>query len=460
MVNCALPLSLVENQHFKTFISDLDSKFKLPSRTHITGKVLPELTANIEDAIARHLGQATSVALTLDIWTDRRQHAFLAITAHTFLQNGSNINWSNSVLLEFQSFQGKHSGKRISEAVIGSIEKHGLASKITYCVSDNASNMRAAFEVVGLKVQENEREVEDVDAASLSEFAVVNHIDDEELLCDLEDVDLNELEKLYSENCFHIADTKLIRISCFAHTIQLIVNDGIGKGNIPSGRSFLGKCSALSSLLHQSALFKEKFEQAFGFCRSVPSVNTTRWSSLYHHLESIASYESKTLKKLLHDSDHSNLILLNREEESLKELLQILQPFAELTDIVQGDKYPTIGCVVPALVSLIKILSHLIDSVVYHTAVVVTLLESIKQRFAGLLELLCISVDEILQASSGAKSKKKQKRCADFSDSNTNLIYIFASILDPSYGFVWLEIDHPEETEEKEMLKECILGKY
>ena len=62
------------------------------------------------------------------------------------------------------------------------------------------------------------------------------------------------------------------------------------------------------------------------------------------------------LRDLLHERNLSNLVLTPANFASLEELVNILAAFAEVTDVIQGDQYPTLGCVVPSLVSLHKIL--------------------------------------------------------------------------------------------------------
>ena len=121
-------------------------------------------------------------------------------------------------------------------------------------------------------------------------------------------------------------------------------------------RNLLSNCSKLSSMIHQSALFKEAFESRFGALRTVPEANSTRWSSLFHQLLSIVELEQIALRDLLHERNLSNLVLTPANFASLEELVNILAAFAEVTDVIQGDQYPTLGCVVPSLVSLHKIL--------------------------------------------------------------------------------------------------------
>ena len=42
-----------------------------------------------ERLLCEHLEQANHVALTADVWTDWRSHAFLALTVHTLLSSSA-----------------------------------------------------------------------------------------------------------------------------------------------------------------------------------------------------------------------------------------------------------------------------------------------------------------------------------------------------------------------------------
>lgn len=48
------------------------------------------------------------------------------------------------------------------------------------------------------------------------------------------------------------------------------------------------------------------------------------------------------LNDLLRDNGHGNLIMTSKELVNLREIVHILKPFAEATDIVQSDKTVTI----------------------------------------------------------------------------------------------------------------------
>jgi len=51
----------------------------------------------------------SDVSLTMDIWTDCRMHAYLAVTGHVF-KNGEH----QSYLLVFKSFRGSHTCQHIA----------------------------------------------------------------------------------------------------------------------------------------------------------------------------------------------------------------------------------------------------------------------------------------------------------------------------------------------------------
>ena len=105
------------------------------------------------DYVKALMQRCTDVSLTTDIWTDRRSHAFLAITAHAFIDGKS-----QRALLSFKAFPGSHTAGRISEAITDVIDEFEVKQKVKYVVTDNASNMRKAIDVMfRMQLQDDER---------------------------------------------------------------------------------------------------------------------------------------------------------------------------------------------------------------------------------------------------------------------------------------------------------------
>lgn len=425
IVGCALPMSIVENPNFRAFIHDLNPKLSLPSRQHISYTLIPDLHAQRLMAVKKHLSQVNFISLTLDLWSDRRCHSFMAITGHTFAEC-----IPTNFLLTFQSFKGSHTGVRIAEAVDKCLSDFNIKDKLRFVVTDNASNMRKAFDVLSAMISDEGEEA----------GVTVNAIDDESLWEDIESTDEERIAAVMSRNGAH-------RLSCFAHTLQLVVKDGVDK--LGSGRSLMSKCSKMANLVHQSIAFREAFEKQFGSSASIPSTNATRWSSLFNQLTSIVDLDSSKLADVLMETSHSNLILTKRENEMLDELVDILSPFAEATDLTQGDKYTTIGCIVPTVVALMKHLASLSDRAVYHGPVIRALQSSMLTRFSGLLSNL-----KMLH-SPGSDRESDQSTSLPFDDP----IYLVACVLDPNWGFRWLESDYVGPDEVKMSLRASIIGK-
>lgn len=422
IVSCGIAISVVEKPAFRAFKADINPKLVLPSRQHITYKMLPKLADRTRATLQKVLDSSKHVALTLDIWTDRSTHSFLAITAHTFV-----ACTPLSCLLTFASFTGSHTGARIAEEIDRSITDNRLEGKVSFIVTDNASNMKRAIEVL-----KDVQETSEVPGESNADEGV---LDDETMWEDMEEQDNVDIQQTIDRQCS-------ARLACFAHTLQLVVKDGLAKLTAAGVRLMMGKCTKLCNLVHQSALFRDAFECKFGQGRSLAKANDTRWNSTFRHLVSVADLDQVELAALLREQSQMNLIITPKEYAMLQELIDILQPFLEATDLTQGEKYPTIGCVVPSVIALDSCLLDMLSKAVHHVPTVRTLHESLRRRFLGLFQRLRIVLMEEGESQN---------------DAFGSFVYPMASVLDPSYGFLWLE-DHPGSPDVKQQMKDEIIG--
>jgi hypothetical protein len=81
IVGCCLPMSVVENQNFRHFLSVIDKHYTPICRATVT-KLLKEKAEEKESQLKTALGKAISVNLTVDIWSDRQMRGFMGVTAH------------------------------------------------------------------------------------------------------------------------------------------------------------------------------------------------------------------------------------------------------------------------------------------------------------------------------------------------------------------------------------------
>nr|XP_055032036.1 zinc finger BED domain-containing protein 4-like [Misgurnus anguillicaudatus] len=187
--------------------------------------------------------------------------------------------------------------------------------------------------------------------------------------------------------------------------------------------STFAKCSKLSSLLHTSSTFKDAFEDKFGQ-RGIPAAVNTRWNSTLRQVKAVLSFSHQELCSVVQDTGHSELVFSIREWNLMKELCDVLQPFAEATDLNQGEKIVTVSSVLPCVLSLNHHLEKLKQQVRFLGSMIHSLQCSLKKRFRGIF----VNV-KMLSAASGEE--------LPFADP----LYIRSAVLDPAFSMMWLQHD-------------------
>jgi hypothetical protein len=133
-----------------------------------------------------------------------------------------------------------------------------------------------------------------------------------------------------------------------------------------------------------------------------------------------------------------------KEFTVVQEMVEILHPFAEATELTQAENGVTISMVVPTLLILRRFLLELSSSVRYHAPAVRELLDELHERFFFIFDRLLISLPK----------SHTQRTLAFDSD-----VFLVAAALDSRYGFRWLQ-DHPGTSEVKDQLRHKITGDY
>ena len=164
----------------------------------------------------------------------------------------------------------------------------------------------------------------------------------------------------------------LQRLSCTAHTIQLVVEKGLLTAEILIARvkrliNFFTLPKQNERLLDAQ---KKNSDNNPGdndthtiFYRAISDVET-RWSSTYiawERLIILQPYIDIVVSSLNASKDHNaredakrlkTINLTNDEWDVITDLLEILGPFAELTEILEGTKYATISYIHPGITKL------------------------------------------------------------------------------------------------------------
>ena len=158
--------------------------------------------------------------MTVDIGTDRRMHLYLACTGHYF--SGSK---PRNFFLAFRPVKGSHTGQLIADELNNIIEQNQIRTKLGCVVTDNASNMKKAFDVLSelQALQTNESEGESGHIVVADDEDMRNDLHEEDQLIVNEDIEQHTTE----------------RLACYAHSPQLCVKDRLNQLKT----ALLAKCS-------------------------------------------------------------------------------------------------------------------------------------------------------------------------------------------------------------------------
>ena len=104
IIDLGLPLSIVDHPAFLRAMNTIDPKFTVLSRRSLCREALPATLEQIMEKVREACNEAQFVALTLDLWSDRRMRTFIGITMHTISKNDNSFK---NYLLTSQPFEGK-----------------------------------------------------------------------------------------------------------------------------------------------------------------------------------------------------------------------------------------------------------------------------------------------------------------------------------------------------------------
>ena len=290
------PISIVNGRGFQTFVHELNSEYKVPSTNTVVKYmhvVYGELKAEVMEVLA-----GCSVAITTDMWTSVATRGYITVTAHCIDREWKLI----SKVVATRPVDERHTGVNIAAHINAIQEEFGMKS-VTALVSDNAANMVTAAK-----------------------------------------------------------EAKLIHVRCFAHTLQLAIHEGIKSATIArvsaAGRRMVTHFH--HSALATNALLDEQKRRNPGK-KTVHLVQdvVTRWNSTYLMMKRIQDLKLSLFSVLLDDTitkpaDRKMLDMTDRDWAVMDDVIPILEPLAEATELLTKEDMPTSSCVFLLLASLLE----------------------------------------------------------------------------------------------------------
>ncbi|CAH0698531.1 unnamed protein product [Spodoptera exigua] len=269
------PLSIVDRVGFNRLMQKAVPRYKLPSRTYMTEKIIPDIYDRIIKKIMEKILNAAAVSITSDIWTcDHNNESFLSFTAHWIspdfkLEHG---------VLAMKPFSGSHTGENIANELNIIAARWNIPfNKIHIIVHDSGANM-----VKGVQVAE-------YDSAR-----------------------------------------------CFIHSLQRVITESLKTQ--PDLVEMLNAARRIVTHFNHSALAQEKLkaiqkELKLPEHRLVQDIST-RWNSTYYLQERLLEQRRAVS---LYIADHNKLGNLTPQQWNLMEqCIILLKPFEEITKITSS----------------------------------------------------------------------------------------------------------------------------
>ncbi|XP_053324528.1 E3 SUMO-protein ligase ZBED1-like [Spea bombifrons] len=289
------PLSMVEDQGFKSMVSVLNPGYTLPSRTDFTKLVerkYQEAFQNVKHAISAN---DCRIAFTADIWTSVATEAYLGITCHYI-----GDDWKlSSLCLTTMPLEDRHTAANIAEWI---------------------EEVAAKFEIPDKKI------IAIVHDGSANIVAAVNILEDKH---------------------------GWASICCTGHTLQLVINASLKHSGIQRAVSAArGLVEHFKKSELASNKLKEKQRQMGTPEHKLLQDVSTRWNSTYYMVDSLIEQRwlvTATLSDPSVNQKGKHLELKPEQWNLLEELSTALKPFECATVFMSCQEYVTVSSI-PALV--------------------------------------------------------------------------------------------------------------
>ena len=339
-----------------------------------------------------------------------------------------------SYVLAFQPVFGNHHAGLLFETYETCVNHFNIQSKLVRLITDSCSNNIAAFGTLVIPGFESYFRNDDEDdepycsSDSDGEQSTIDSLDENSVSIETDDVLNQFVDSIVIAN-------ESFRLPCYAHTLQLVVKDGM-KG-LTGPNSALEKISKIAKLSHSSTLIAERFEK---IQVSIPKANKTRWNSQYAMVVKVVGIQPCDLNEILIQAQHRELCLKPLDYQILNEFISLLALFAEATITTQAQNTPSIAIVAPSILAIYDDLLLEQANIKHTSALCECLLESLLSRFGGLLEQMLVPVD--------ITNKKKNKR---FYDLYKDPVFLVAPFLDGRFRLQWISTSVLSEQAQKDL---------
>ena len=285
-----LPFYTVEKPGFRRFLNTIEPRYTPCSRTYLSETLIPSMYEAVVNGVQQLLEQQPHVSITTDLWSSDNQDGYLSFTAHWI-----DDNWNyKECCLHAQPFNERHTGENIASTFTSCMEQWHIREKVHLVLRDNGSNFVAGFR-----------------------------------------------------------DAGILAFGCFAHTLQLVVHDGVlAQRGVQTLLSVSRQVVRHFKHSNVSLQALKSIQQRLDIPQHRPIQDqATRWNSSYYMLEWLMEQR----QAILAVTSEVNLPveITTTQWQLMGKVLRVLKPFEEATKEASYAN-ASIGIVIPLVNALVR----------------------------------------------------------------------------------------------------------
>ncbi|KAM3857191.1 E3 SUMO-protein ligase ZBED1-like [Diretmus argenteus] len=292
------PVSVVEEPTFRTLLRTADPGYAPPSKSDLAVKMLPQMYCRTREIVLSELAGVVNCGVTTDLWQSHTQNiTYISLSMHSVNYNSTSGFSVTSKCLKTFDVEEDNTAENITRAMYEAFVEWGITHKVSGATTNGS--------------------VDIVKACSLLELSV--------------------------------------EMPCLGHTMNRGMDEAFA---LPRVDGFLGRCRKLVDHFQVTAmsvyLLREKQKQ-----HGISPCTLTRdrgrsWLATLAMLQRLKQQQLPITATLLENSNNHHLSFDSADWAMVEGLVEVLQPFKVVINMITSCRYPTISMVRPVLHMLLN----------------------------------------------------------------------------------------------------------
>ncbi|XP_029459515.1 zinc finger BED domain-containing protein 1 [Rhinatrema bivittatum] len=292
------PASIVDEPTFKALLKTADPRYELPSRKYFCTKAIPEKYNLVREIVLKELTDILWCGISTDMWRSENQNRLYVTLSVHFLNNGaSNYLSVNSRCLKTFEVPEENTAETITRVLYEAFIEWGINTKVFGATTDYSKHIVKA--------------------------------------CSLLDIPVD--------------------MPCLGQTFNVGIQEAF---RLPKLCGLLARCRKLVEYFQQSTvamyMLSEKQKQQNLLPCMLISDRVSWWGSTLAMLLRLKEQQFVIAAVLVEDSNNHHLMLEASDWNTIEGLVDLLQPFKQVAEMMSTSKYPIISMVKPLLHMLLN----------------------------------------------------------------------------------------------------------